>query len=445
MLPVKNYMRRQIYRLAWPVILEMSVVMLVSVVVTAMVGRFGAASLAAVGLATMVQFSSAMVFAAAGTGSAAIVAREVGAGNRDAVRAVTGQAILLSFVFGAGLTLAGLAAAGPVLAVIGADPEVADLAADLLRIMFLPTPLYLVMAVGNAILRGMGETRQAFLITTVCNLIGLAASAALAFGWVGSVLGAYGVAWGNVLYQLLGGTVVLITLAVHPLTRLSLRNVFRADRGVIARILAISLPAAGEQLAMQGGRIVFTFMLASVGTVQFAAHQIAIQAESISFMPGFGFSVAVMTLTGIHLGRGLPHRAEQYVWLANKMALAGMAAMGVIFLVFAGPLTALFIDDPDVLRWSTACVMIAALEQPTIAVTYVLAGALRGAGDTRWPMYVTALGVWVARIPLVYLFIIVLGCDITVAWLITAGDFLLRSLVLWRRFTAGTWRLAKNI
>jgi len=90
MLPVKNYMRRQIYRLAWPVILEMSVVMLVSVVVTAMVGRFGAASLAAVGLATMVQFSSAMVFAAAGTGSAAIVAREVGAGNRDAVRAVTG-------------------------------------------------------------------------------------------------------------------------------------------------------------------------------------------------------------------------------------------------------------------------------------------------------------------------------------------------------------------
>lgn len=445
MLPVKSYMRRQIYRLAWPVILEMSGVMLVSVVVTAMVGRFGAVSLAAVGLATMVQFSSAMVFAAAGTGSAAIVAREVGAGNWDDVRAVTGQAVLLSVLFGAGLALAGLAASGPIFAAVGADPEVAALGADLLRIMFLPTPAYLVMAVGNAILRGMGETRRAFVITTASNFIGLIACAALAFGWVGPGLGARGVAWGNVLLQVLGGVMVIAALAVSSRTRLRLRDVCRYDRVVVARILAISLPAAGEQLAMQGGRIVFTFMLAGVGTVQFAAHQIAVQAESISFMPGFGFSVAVMTLTGIHLGRGLPHRAEQYVWLTNKMALAGMAAMSVIFIVFARPLTGLFIDDPAVLRWSTICVMIAALEQPTIAITYVLAGALRGAGDTRWPMYVTTLGVWVARIPLVYLLIVVLRCDITVAWLVTAGDFLIRSVVLWRRFTGGTWRKTKNI
>jgi putative MATE family efflux protein len=445
MLPVKAYMRRQIYRLAWPVILEMSVVMLVSVIVTAMVGRFGAVSLAAVGLATMVQFSSAMIFAAAGTGSAAIVSREMGAGNWAAVRAVTGQAIMLAALFGIALAIVGLAAAGPIFAATGADPAVAALAAGLLRIMFLATPAYLVLSVGNAILRGLGDTRKAFLITTACNLVGLAASAALAFGWVGPGLGPYGVAWGNVFFQLLGGLAVLAALAAGPRTRLRMPAVLRYDPGVVARILAISLPAAGEQVAMQGGRIVFTFMLAGVGTVQFAAHQIAVQAESISFMPGFGFSVAVMTLTGIHLGRGLPHRAEQYVRLTAKIALAGMAAMGVIFLVFARPLTALFIDDPAVVAWSTLCVMIAALEQPTIALTYVFAGALRGAGDTRWPMYVTTLGVWVARLPLIYLLIVVLRCDITVAWLVTAGDFLLRSIVLWRRFTDGTWQKAKKI
>ncbi len=444
MLSVKAYMRRQIFRLAWPVILEMSVIMLVSVVVTAMVGRFGAVSLASVGLATLVQFSSAMVFAAAGTGSAAIVSREVGAGNWDAVRAVTGQAVLLAALFGVALALTGIAVAGPVFAVIGADPEVAVLAADLLRIMFLFTPFYLVLAVGNAILRGMGETRRAFVISTASNLIGLAVSAALAFGWLGPGLGAYGVAWGNILFQLLGGVMVLAVLAADPRIRLRAKMVLRYDRAVIARILAISLPAAGEQLAMQGGRIAFTFMLAGVGTVQFAAHQIAVQAESFS-LPGFGLSVAVMTLTGINLGRGLPHRARQYVWQTGKIALAGMGAMGIIFLLFARPLTALFIDDPAVLHWSTLCVMIAALEQPTIAVTYVLAGALRGAGDTKWPMYVTTLGVWVARIPLIYLLIVVLHYDITIAWLVTAADFLLRSIVLWRRFTGGSWDTAKNI
>jgi putative MATE family efflux protein len=445
MLPVKTYMRRQIIRLAWPVILEMSAVMLVSIVVTAMVGRFGAVSLASVGLATIVQFSSAMVFAAAGTGSAAIIAREVGAGNWDAVRAVAGQAVLLAALFGAALALAGVVLAGPIFTVIGAAPEVAALATDLLRIMFVFTPFYLVLAVGNAVLRGMGDTRRAFVISTASNFLGLAVSAALAFGWVGPALGAYGVAWGNSLFQVLGGLAVIAALAADPRISLRVKTVLRYDRAVVARILAISLPAAGEQLAMQGGRIAFTFMLAGVGTVQFAAHQIAVQAESISFMPGFGFSVAIMTLTGINLGRGLPHRARQYVWLTCKMAFVGMAAMGVIFLVFARPLTALFIDDPAVLHWSTLCVMIAALEQPTIAITYVFAGALRGAGDTKWPMYITTLGVWVARIPLVYLLIVVLRFDITAAWLVTAADFLLRSLVLWRRFTGGSWEKIKNI
>ncbi len=443
MISVKEYMRQQIFRLAWPVILEMLGIMLVSILVTAMVGRMGAVSLAAVGLATMVQFSTAMIFAAAGTGAAAIVSREVGAGNWKGVKVITGQAILLAAVCGTALAVAGYFAAGQIFAVIGADPAVAELAAALLKIMYLFTPFYLVMAVGNAILRGMGQTRGAFLITTASNILALMVSYLLIFGRGLPELGAYGAAWGTALSQLAGGFLVIAALFANDRTRLRPDLVISWQPAVISRILAVSLPAAGEQVAMQGGRIVFTFMLAGVGAVQFAAHQIAVQAESISFMPGFGFSVAAMTLTGVQLGRGLAHRAEQYVWLTNRIALIGMAAMGLVFLLFARPLTGLFIDDPAVVHWGTLLVMIAALEQPTIAVTYVLGGALRGAGDTRWPMYVTTAGVWLARIPLAYLFLIVWRCDITVAWYITAGDFLLRSIVLWRRFTGRKWQKIK--
>lgn len=443
MISVKEYMRQQIFRLAWPVILEMLGIMLVSILVTAMVGRMGAVSLAAVGLATMVQFSTAMIFAAAGTGAAAIVSREVGAGNWKGVKVITGQAILLAAVCGTALAVAGYFAAGQIFAVIGADPAVAELAAALLKIMYLFTPFYLVMAVGNAILRGMGQTRGAFLITTASNILALMVSYLLIFGRGLPELGAYGAAWGTALSQLAGGLLVIAALFANDRTRLRPDLVISWQPAVISRILAVSLPAAGEQVAMQGGRIVFTFMLAGVGAVQFAAHQIAVQAESISFMPGFGFSVAAMTLTGVQLGRGLAHRAEQYVWLTNRIALIGMAAMGLVFLLFARPLTGLFIDDPAVVHWGTLLVMIAALEQPTIAVTYVLGGALRGAGDTRWPMYVTTAGVWLARIPLAYLFLIVWRCDITVAWYITAGDFLLRSIVLWRRFTGRKWQKIK--
>lgn len=176
MLAVKTYMRRQIFRLAWPVILEMSGIMAVSILVTVMVGSFGAVALAAVGLATMVQFSSAMIFAAAGTGAAAIVARETGAGNWAEVRTVTGQALLLGIAAGVILAVLGRLAARPVMSLIGADPAVATLAAGLLEIMFWFTPFYLVMAIGNAILRGMGLTRPAFLITTASNILALVVS-----------------------------------------------------------------------------------------------------------------------------------------------------------------------------------------------------------------------------------------------------------------------------
>jgi putative MATE family efflux protein len=299
------------------------------------------------------------------------------------------------------------------------------------------------MAIGNAILRGMGETRGPFLISTFSNGLALVISYMLIFGHGAPVMGPYGAAWGWIVTQFAGGILVLVALAVNERVRLRPELVFRYKPEAVSRIMAISMPAALEQLAMQGGRIVFTFLLAGVGAVQFAAHQIAVQAESISFMPGFGFSVAAMTLTGMYLGKGLPHRATQYVWLTNKLAFWGMAAMSGFFLLFARPLTALFIADPAVVEWGAACVMIAALEQPTIAITFVLGGALRGAGDTRWPMYVTTAGVWLVRIPLVYLFVVVWRYDVIAAWYITAFDFLLRSAVLWWRFSSGKWQKIK--
>jgi putative MATE family efflux protein len=443
MFNIKAYMRRQIIRLAWPVILEMSAIMMVGILVTAMVGNLGAVSLAAVGLATMVQISSSLVFAAAGTGAAAIVAREVGADNWPVVTKVTGQSLLLAASLGLILGLVGWVAAGPVFLLIGAELEVALLAASLLKIIAVFTPFYLIMAVGNAILRGAGYTRTAFIITSSVNTISLLVSYMLIHGIGFPSQGPYGAVWGTALSQLSGGVLVVGALAVNNKIKLRFGAVWQIDIETMTRIISISLPSALEQLAMQGGRIVFTFMLAGVSAVQFAAHQIAAQTETISFMPGFGFSVAAMTLTGMYLGKGLPHRAREIVLLTNKIAFCSMSIMGLVFILFSYQLTSLFINDPKVIYWGAMCVIVAALEQPTIAITYVFGGALRGSGDTRWPMIVTTIGVWLFRIPLVYLLIVYFHFSIVTAWFITAGDYLLRSCVLWWRFSVGKWQFIK--
>ncbi len=437
---MEGYMRRRILHLAWPVVTEMAWYMAVNLLVTAMVGRLGAVALASVGLATMVQFSSTMIFAAAGTGAASLVARASGAGDWKRVREVTGQALLLALVFGLLLAFAGWNLAPLIFSLAGAETAVATLGSELLQLQFLAVPGLLLASVGNAILRGVGKTRLTLLISFVAHSVNLTASFLLINGIILPQLGALGAAWGNGLAQLTGCLLSLSVLAWQPEIRLRIGAIMPLRHELIKEIVAISVPAGLEQLALQGGRIVYTFLLAEIGAIQFAAHQIAMQVESISFLPGFAFSVAVMTLVGQNLGRKLPHRAGQYAWRSSQIAFVSMTAMGLIFFFFAEPLTRLFIADPEVVRWGSLCVKIAALEQPTIALTYVFAGALRGSGDTTWPMYITAIGVWGIRIPAAYIALKVFRCGITAAWYITAADFFLRSIVLWLRFRTGKWK-----
>ena len=335
MLPVNQYMRLRIWALTWPVILEMSGQMLAGTVVTAMVGHLGAISLAAVGLAIMVQMAATLTFAAAGTGAAAIISREAGVGNYQAVRRIAGQAIMLAATLGTVLAVIGHTAASFIFSILDADAAVAELSTSLLRLMFLFTPIYLVMAVSNFILRAVGRTIDSLRVSVVNNGTNIFVSYLLIYGIGLPRLEAFGAAWGTALGQLLGGTLAVVLLVRSPLIGLRFSDVFSFRRQEVERILRISIPAAVEQAAMQGGRIAFTFLLVGVGTVQFAAHQIAMQVESISFLPGFGFSVAAMTLVGFSLGQGVAHRAIRYVRLTRAIGLGLMSAMGAVFFFFS--------------------------------------------------------------------------------------------------------------
>ena len=274
---LRKVMRWQVISLAWPVVLEMSGVMITGVVTTAMVGRLGAVALTAVGIATMVQFASAMVIAAFGTGASALVGKESGAGQWQQVRRTTGQALLIGLLLGLVLAIIGYVGAESLFLLIGAEPAVVELAGKMLKVLFLVTPVYLLMVISNAVLRGLSKTKTAFYIGSFSNLLSIALAYLFIFGVGVPAVGAMGAAWGMVIAQLCGGLIAMRVISRDPQIRLHWRDIFRWDAVTIRRILEISLPAAVEQAALQGGRVFFTFMIASVGSVQFAAHQIAVQ------------------------------------------------------------------------------------------------------------------------------------------------------------------------
>lgn len=431
----------RIWQLAWPAILEMGLHMLVEVVDTAMVGRLGARELAAVALGSRVVFSVIFVFAAVGTGAAALVARAVGAENRQEAERTAAQAVTLAFLLGAVIAAAGVWLAGPLFRVARAEATVQQLARDYLKIVVLTSPLLLPLFVVNALLRGAGDTRTPLILAALTNSINIIGDYLLIFGW-GPIprLGVYGAALATAAAQVAGalGGLALV-FSGRGILKVEMRRLLSWDARLAGRILRIGLPAALEELTYTVSGLALLFLVSRLGTVPLAAHQVALTAEGLSFMPGWGFAIAAATLTGQHLGARDQEGAFRSGWLTVRYCLAVMGSMGLVFLLWPRSLVSLFTGEREVIDLAATCIRIGALEQVPIALEMVLAGSLRGAGDTRFPFLVSAFGNWVFRLPLVYLLTAVWVLPVWSVWVITVVDWLIRASLLLTRYRGRRW------
>ncbi|MDR3590030.1 MAG: MATE family efflux transporter [Negativicutes bacterium] len=424
--------------LAGPVFAEETYSLLLGAVVTAVIGRLGPDELTAFTLAGLVQSSALAIIGVIGTGAAVLAARELGAGNLGLLRQITGHTLALGLVAGAVLAIAGTKAAGYLPLVLDTDRGVALLAGELLGPLILFAPPMLMAWLGKSVLRGMGETRLAFVISAVNNTVTLVATLVL-IGAHFTGPAVFGAVWGAGLGSLASAASALVILCCHRHLRLRPHHLYLINPTIVARILRISLPVAWEQVALQLGFTLYSFELVNVGVKQFAGNQIAQQLEGIPLIIGIGFSAAVLTAVGQSLGRNLPRVAEQFTRFTAALTIVAMTVVCAVLSLVSEPLNRLFTADPDVIAWSAVCIKLAILEQPGMATTLILGNALRGGGDTRWPAYSTMVGMWLVRIPLTYLFITDQGSSIAVAWLITAGDHFVRAAILALRFTRCSW------
>lgn len=435
--------RSRVLLLAWPAIVEQILVMAVGVVDTAMVGRLGTASLTAVGLGAQVIFIALTLFSAVTTGTTALVARHIGAGEPSAAAKVARQSLML------GGTLALLASA--ILLVFGpqvvqllygkAEPAVLAQAGLYVRIVATTLCCNFMLVVINSILRGAGDTRTPMTVMAIVNVLHMFLAFNLIHGTMGMPrLGMPGAPLATALSEVAGaGMVALVLFRGQKAIRLSLRDSYRPDWHTLKRILNIGIPAGCEQGLMRAGQVTYTMIIASLGTVAFASHQIALNAESFSYMPGFGFALAATTLVGQGLGAQDPRGAERAGMEAAKLAAGVMGCLGVLFFLRPEPIVSIFTHDPAVIALSARVLRIEALAQPALALVMVLAGGLRGAGDTRVIMVITGVGFCCVRIGTAYL-LVRAGYGLVGAWIGMVTDLFFRgSLFLWR-FRRGQWK-----
>ncbi|MEW6522032.1 MAG: MATE family efflux transporter [Bacillota bacterium] len=434
--------RAKVMSLAGPALVEMSLMTLVMMVDMMMVGRLGPWAITSVGLSNQPMFFAMAMFMALNVGTTALVARFVGGKEMDRASDAARQSLLLTVGLGLLLSLVLFVSAAGILRLMGARPEVLAPGTSYFRIASVGLFFSAINMSMAAVLRGAGDMKTPMRVNVVANIINVAGNALLIHGLLG--FPRWEVAGAAVATAVSRLVACLMTLAVvysgRFVIKLSPGDRYRLDREIVGRIFRVGIPAAVEQFVMRGGQMIFARIVASLGTTIYAAHQIALNVESLSFMPGFAFAMACTTLVGQSLGAGRADLAERCARETRRFGLLIMSTMGLMFFFFGRQVIMLYTSDAQVLQEGAQVLRIIALVQPALASNFILAGALRGAGDTRWVLYATFTGIWGIRIGLAYVLAIVVGWGLMGAWVAMALDMCVRALLVYGRFRSGRWK-----
>lgn len=436
-----------IWELAWPSILTNLLFSTIGIVSIKVVATLGPAAAAAVTVGNQIFFTLQAVLMAVSVGTTALVARAWGAKDYDESFRTTVTSLAVGTGVALVLTAPVVIWAEPIADLFGLGPIATQMAADFIHWLAVFNVAFAVNFIMSAALRAVGDARTPMWVGAGTNLVSLAGLYVLVFGHFGfPALGVKGAAIANGFAFFVAGVVFMILWMTGRLKlEFRAREMSQAfDAARVRRLLHIGYPAALEQGVFRIGFFVFLGIIGHYyGTQAFAAYGIGVNILSLCFVVGFGFSIAGSTLVGQNLGAGDLDAATASGWRSLRYAMASMITVGIVIIVGARPIAEFMISDPVVVNYTIAFIYILGAVQPLMAIEFALGGALRGAGDTRYPLKATMAGLIGMRCTLAVLFA-TLGLSVEWVYAALIGDYALKGFMLTRRFRSGRWRTLVN-
>lgn len=429
-----------ILQLAWPAIVGNLLMSTVGLVDIKIVGSLGPSAVAAVTTGNRMFFVLQGVLMAVTAGTTALVARAWGAGDRDEAERVTRVSVVVCIGVSLVMAVPGLVFAEQLAGVFrGLDARAVADAASFIRILACFNVAFALSFILSTACRAAGDTLTPLWVGAVTNVVNVALVYVLVYGAFGvRSYGVPGAAIANGLAFSVGASFFVVkwlrgTLIVGigpsgALTRRRVRALFR-----------IGYPAGIEQCVWQVGFIAFLWLVALYGTEAYAAYGIGVQILALSFVVGFGFSIAASTHVGQRLGAEDSDGAEASGWQAMRLAVVSMTVLGALVILTAEPVARFMIDDPEVVRLTVVFIYILGACQPLMAIEFTLGGALRGAGDTRFPLYTVLTGLVGVRVLLSAVFVL-LGLDVEWIFAVLIADYIVKGAMLTGRFRSGAWK-----
>ena len=430
---------KNIFQITLPAVFDLLAQTLIMALDMKMVSSLGPSAISSVGVGTAGMYALIPALIAVATGTTALLSRAYGADNKLDGKKAFAQSFFIAVPLGIILTLIFLLFSEQIINLVGnaKDMNLGD-AILYQNMTVIGFPFLGVSIATFYAFRAMGENKIPMIGNTLALVLKIILNFLLVylFKW-----GIFGAALSTTLTRLFSAifSIYLVFWSKKNWISLELKDL-KFDYFTSKRILKVGIPAAVEQLGLRIGMLIFEMMVISLGNLSYAAHKIALTAESISFNLGFAFSFAASALVGQELGKGSSQKALKDGYICTIIAMIVMSTFGLLFFIIPQFLVSLFTKDKDVIELATMALKIVSICQPFSGASMVLAGALRGAGDTKSVLLITYLGIFLIRIPITYLFLDVLNFGLAGAWIVMTIDLAIRSSLAFYIFRRGKWK-----
>lgn len=431
---------KDVLSLALPAVGEMTLYMMIWVLDTMMVGKYGGKiAVSAVGLSSELLYTFINIFISVGiaVGITSLVARKYGAKKYDSAEEYASIGIFIGAIISLFISIIMFVFSKNILTIAQAKDDVINLGVTYMRIISFGLFFNMLTSMLNGILRGYGNTKIPLLISFLINIVNLSLDWVLIFGKFGfPELGVKGAAIATSIAQIVGFIFASVYAFKKSKIKIRPKYIKALNTNKLSSLLKLSIPSSMQEGAFSLSRLLSSFIIMHIGATAFAANQITTTIESISFMPGWGFGVAATTLVGHKVGEKNYDKAKEYAFACTFLGALFMAMCALFFLLCPEFLIKLFIDttEREVIRLGALCLMIASVEQIPMAISLVLSGALKGSGNTQTPFKVSLISSWFIRIPLMFYFVYILKVSVVYVWWITAVQWIFEGITMFIMF-----------
>ena len=433
--------RKAIFMLSIPMILEMMMESIFAIVDIAYVSQVSVNAVATIGLTESVITLVYAVAIGLSMAATAVVARRIGAKDIKGARESAVQAILLGILVALLVGVFGFIYAKEILALMGAEQDLINEGYGYTQLLIGGNITILLLFLINAIFRGAGDASIAMWTLVLSNGLNIILDPIFIFGW--GPVPEYGVMGAAIATNIGRGTAVLFQLGIlffgWSRIKISVQDiVFRLS--VMINLIKVSLGGIAQFLIGTSSWVFLMRMMSEFGSEVLAGYTIAIRVMLFTLMPSWGMSNAAATLVGQNLGAEQPERAETSVWKTGKYNAYFMSLVSIIYLLFAHDIVGWFNDNPVVIENGGLCLQIIAAGYIFYAYGMVVTQAFNGAGDTQTPTKINLVAFWLFQLPFAYLAAITFKMGAMGVFLaITLAEVMLAIIsIVW--FKRGDWK-----